>query len=231
MAITSLLIFLIVIVGGIFLFVSMQKQFGQKGTKLVIGSYLVILVLSVIVYYILPDNFFIPETVSDSGNAKRYEEIYSAAIEGKIDQVDGVKQKENWNLSYQDSELNITSIRDSNMFTVFERKDSDDETLELIYYVSDTKYNGVDFFDRLSSPTVSLVEDRLLITNPKEFEISLAGFHKEFVISQFKGDGLYDEFKFDIIDRPSDYQIMYIRIPKSLTLTGMDYVNFVGEEN
>lgn len=225
----------ILIFGVIFMFLYViQRNASFKGVRLVVSIYLGILLLATIVYYFLPDTHFVWNEQLETGKSPdweldRYDSFYNAAMDGTIADFEGVKKKDSWSFPYQEEELDISSMETLNIFTVFERKESNDETIELFYYVGNTVYNGIDTYENISGPSVLLQGHELRVDNPKEYQLTFASFHKDFVISQFKGNGLVDEFDYNEVDHPADFQVLYIKIPKDLTLTGMEHVNYVGE--
>ncbi|WP_010677511.1 hypothetical protein [Bacillus timonensis] len=208
-----------------------KKYTGAKSTKLLLGTYFSILVLAVIVYYCIPKSSFFPSE-GDTQNLT-YEQIHQAIDQETIEDIDAIKEKERWNIPFDQEELNIQDIEDNNMYTIFDRKENDDQTIDVIYYVANTNYNGYDFFEEIPLPLVSIEgEDHLMVNPPMDydFEIKLYSFHNDFVISQFRGGGLTEEFdrRFDE-DKPLNYDFLIIRIPKNLKLTGSEFVNFLGE--
>ncbi|MFS0862654.1 hypothetical protein [Fredinandcohnia sp. 179-A 10B2 NHS] len=231
MSILPILIFAV-----IFIFLYMiQRNASFKGVRLVVSIYMGILLLATILYYFLPDTHFVWNEQLDNGKSPqweldRYDAFYNAAMDGTIEDYEGVKKKETWSFPYQEKELDITSLDNLQIFTVFERKESNDDMIELAYYVGNTVYKGIDTYADLSGPSVLLQGQELRVDNPKEYQLTFASFHKDFVISQFKGNGIDEEFDYNEVDHPADFQVLYIKIPKDLTLTGTEFVNYVGDQ-
>lgn len=207
-----------------------KKFNGSKSTKLLVGTYFIILVVSVIVYYCIPKSSFF-SSESDTQNLT-FDQIHQEIEQGTFIDSESIKEKERWNVPFDEEELNVQYLENSNMYTLFDRKDQDDQTIEVIYYVANTNVNGYDFYEEIPLPIIS-IEGNHLIANPVmdyDNEVKLSSFHNDFVISQFKGGGITEEFdrSFDD-DKPINYDFLIIRVPKNLKLTGSEFVNFLGE--
>ncbi|WP_449539035.1 hypothetical protein [Ferdinandcohnia sp. Marseille-Q9671] len=208
-----------------------KKHKGVKSTKILLGVYFSILVASVIVYYLLPEEKFVSDTPNEHNHVKvNFEEIHNASRTGQFTDVEGVNEKNTWNLTYLENELDVSFLEDTNgMHTFFERKESMDETIEITYYVANTIIQGIDFFHQVPIPVISIEGDRLIVSNNGPQEVKFSSFHNEFVISQFKGGGLEQQFDdhFDEEFGPRGYQILHVKIPKNLELTGSEFIEYV----
>ncbi len=205
-----------------------KKSYGSKSTKLLIGSYFIILAVSVIVYYCIPKSSFF--STESSTQALTYEQIHQAIEQGTFKDVETIQEKGKWDFTFDRENLNVQYLDNINMFTIFDRKENNDQTIEVIYYLANTNFNGYDFYEEIPLPTVS-IEGNYLIANPAiNHEVKLYSFHNDFVISQFRGGGITEEFdnRHDD-DKPLNYEFIIIRVPKNLELTGSEFVNFLGE--
>ncbi|MCH1624089.1 hypothetical protein [Fredinandcohnia quinoae] len=225
----------IMLFGGILLCLYfIQKNAHFNGLKIVLGLYGAILLISVIVYYALPNDRFIADNIpqtkinQEEQSGVFYDTLFSGSIE-KLEDVDKINE---WNFSYDHDELNIAPLDNLNLFTIFERKESDDGQIDIVYYATNTNVYGIDFSKITPLPKISLEDERINIfyndENRNEFVIS--AFHNDFVLAQFKGGGVEDDFNYDYMERPLDSQAIYIKIPKNLKLTGSEYPNIVGED-
>ncbi|WP_077620813.1 hypothetical protein [Bacillus sinesaloumensis] len=221
-----LILFIAIIV---LLFVYMRKRLsGPKNTKAFLGIYFGILTVSVIVYYFIPTSSFVSEKPETKNIT--YQEVHEAIDSGRIKEVEAIREKERWTLPYSGNELNIETIENVNMLTIYEKKDTNDSTIEVIYYVANTNYNGYDFYSEIPSPFISIENNQLLAYPPTQYEIQLYSFHNNIVISQFRGGGITEEFDSSLNDdKPVNYDFLYIKVPKNLTLTGSEFINFIGE--
>lgn len=224
----------LLLIGGILLFLYfVQKNAHFNGLKLVLVGYSSILLLAVIVYYALPNSHFIADRLEqpDVDRDKLHETFYYSVTDGTIDQLDGVDKIREWNFAYQENELDIAQLDNLNMMTVFERKESDDGVIDVIYYATNTKLYGIDFASHASLPQVEIQNKNIKAFIPDEFanRFEISVFQNDFVLSQFKGGGI-GFFDHDTIERPLDDEAMYIKIPKNLKLTGSEYSNIVGED-
>lgn len=222
-------IIILFILAIILISVFFGKKFkGVKSTKILLGTYLIMLTVSVIVYYCIPASSF--ETSENSTQDLTYEQINQAIQQGTFENFEAIKEKEKWELPFDQDELNIQPLDNLNMQTVFDRNQNDDNIIEVIYYVANTNFNDYDFYEEIPSPTVSIENNHLLVISPMDYSIKLNSFHNDFVISQFKGGGIMDEFdnRFND-DKPLNYDFLLIRVPKNLEITGSEFVNFIGE--
>ncbi|RFB09640.1 hypothetical protein DZB84_24050 [Bacillus sp. HNG] len=221
-------IILVFIIALVFLTVFFGKKYtGSKLTKLLLGTYFIILVVAVIVYYCLPNSTI--DSV-ESPNMS-FEQIHQAIEQETFENVEAIKEKERWNIPFDQAQLNIQYLDNINMYTIFDQKENDDQTIEIIYYVANTQFNGYDFYDEIPTPTISIQGNSLIANPAMENEVKLHSFHNDFVISQFRGGGITDEFdeRFND-DKPLNYDFLIIRVPKNLELTGSEFVNFLGEQ-
>ncbi|MEH7235708.1 hypothetical protein [Bacillus sp. JJ1562] len=224
----ALILFIIAVV---LVSVFFGKKFnGAKSTKLLLGTYFIILTASVIVYYCIPkSSFFTSESHTQN---LTFEQIHQAIDQGTFKDVEAIKVKEKWNIPFDKDRLNIQYLENNNTSTYFDRKENDDQTIEVIYYVANTNYNGYDFYEEIPLPTVSIEGDHLVANSSMDYdnEVKLYSFHNDFVISQFRGGGMTEEFerRFDD-DKPLNYDFFIIRVPKNLELTGSEFAIFLGE--
>ncbi|MEH7224215.1 hypothetical protein V7112_10465 [Bacillus sp. JJ1566] len=205
-----------------------KKYTGVKSTKLLLGTYFIILTVSVIVYYCIPKSSL--HSYESNNQNLTFDQIFQAIEQGKIEDVDAIKEKERWNIPFDQDKLNIQHMENNNMTTLYDRKANDDQTIEVIYYVANTNFNGYDFYKEIPLPAVSIEGNYLMTYPPMNYEVKLYSFHNDFVISQFKGGGITDEFdrRFDD-EKPLNYEFLIVRVPKNLELTGSEFVNFIGE--
>ncbi|MEI2401211.1 hypothetical protein, partial [Paenibacillus phytohabitans] len=217
------------IIAAVLLTVFFGKKFnGTKSTKVLLGTYFIILVATVIVYYSIPQSSFFASE-SDTENLT-YDQIHQAIEQGKIENVEAIKEKERWNIPFEQKELNIQLFENNNMYAIFDRKENEDKTIEVIYYVANTNFNGYDFYEEIPVPSVTIEGNYLTAYPPTDNQVKLYSFHNDFVISQFRGGGITDDFERRYEDdKPLNYEFLIVRVPKSIELIGSEFVNFLGE--
>lgn len=222
------IIFLFIIAVILLSIFGSKKSYGTKSTKLLIGGYFIILAVSVIIYYCIPKSSFFSS--ENSTQALTYDQIHQEIEQGTFKDVEAIQEKGKWDFTFNKEKLNIQYLDNINMYTAFDRKENSDQTIEVIYYVANTNFNGYDFYEEIPLPTVSLEGNYLSADPSMNHEVKLYSFHNDFVISQFRGGGITDEFdsRHDD-DTPLNYEFLIIRVPKNLELTGSEFVNFLGE--
>lgn len=180
--------------------------------------YSVVLLLSVAVLYLLPQDGFAAST-----NTEALPDIHYAARIGKLDQMPGVFAKSNWSFDYQAAQLEIAA--DPNLLLWAQRKDTDNGKLEVVYYLAKSSLDGVDYTDKIKPPAVGLTGNRLTVTGPSPYQINLARFSKDFTVSQFSGEGLVQR-----AIGPSGQAVLFLRIPNNLNIdNAQKRIEFVGK--
>jgi hypothetical protein len=205
------------------------KYINRTGITWIIGIYVTLLVASVILFYSLPkEKFADVRTVSQEkiwAAERGYISFYDSAQKGAIHELEGVTRNGEWEFSYTDEKLQLIKGDTVTSIEVFaERKDTNDNKIEVSSYATDLMIEGVVIKDSLKPPGVELSGNNLRIIQPKITELKYAMFDKEFTISQFTSEP----------NKSVRYggnavmgnQILYLRIPKDLEVLGdIQFVN------
>ncbi len=189
----------------------------MRSVKWVFAVYAAVLLLSVVVLYMLPHEGFAVSNNDPAATA----DIFQAARTGTLELTPGVTAKGHWSFAYNAGRLEIAAEPDPVIWT--RRKDTDDGKIDVIYYVAKSSFDGVDYTDQIKSPTVKLVGNKLIITNPAPYQIDLARFAKDLTGVQFFGDR---------VNRPmmGPREVLFFQIPKSVNIDDTDKrIQFVGE--
>lgn len=198
-----------------------------KPTRFFIYGYASILLIALIVYYLLP-------TQPVEGNNNLYDmqalhqEIYTAASEGKIDQINEKYKNRKLEFAIPGEQLTITPTDPYYDITIFaERKDTNDGKIEVMSITTPLIIEGIDYTNTIKTLGISLDGDRLTLIYPEPTEIKLAVDSKEFTISQFTED-LESYNIMEPIFRNTG--IIYMEIPKDLQITNENemFLQYVG---
>lgn len=231
------LLFLIIIIAIIYAGVNAIKKgtFLQKlNLKLVLGIYGALLLVAVGFFYFLPIEESLNKVVENKEELAQAERagdlLMNAASEGKKiveENIDGVFIKKQWDFPYEGKELEITQVDEqySTAFVLVERKDVDDNQVEVTQYYTRTILENIELTDEIAPFTIELEEERLTISDTNVIDIEVGKFAKEFTISQFtsrNGIALFSD-----ANRIRGENVLYIRVPKSVEVEGA--VQFVWE--
>lgn len=198
-----------------------------KGIIWVFGGYIVILLFSVGLFFLIPEkNANSGEDISIKTVNKESRQLYEAAIDGRMDAIDGAYIKEQWTFDYTENQLVLeTPGNDVNGPSIFiERKKESDDTVDAIYYQIPSSIEGRKIAKPLT-PTVDLTKSALTIEKPEPVELEFTIFKEEFPITQFtEAEGMFDS------SIGLGMTLLYIRIPKDLDLKTDSYaVEYVDE--
>jgi hypothetical protein len=161
-------------------------------------------------------------------NDQTYPDYYDAAQKGKLAELDNIFEKKTWDFGYTDSELDL-SIEGNTHYTIFvERKEINDEVMEVKYYSSKAIVNGIDLTDKVEAPNIMLLERMMFIQSPEPIELNLALFKNEFTIRQFTEEDFFHPSHSFYSMREN---IIYIRIPSELKINEKQnsHILFLGE--
>lgn len=201
-----------------------NKRFG----KILLGSYFAIILISVIVYELLPVQASDIQPVNEEETEKITVKLYDAIFNGRTEEIDPAYIKDKWTLDYEGTELKI--FQAEGFFEgeiVVERKPKADGKIEGAYYGS-TIVGGVDMTKEISPPRIKLNGDNLeIIGTAGIVHLDYTFAKKEFVINQFTGENFiqthFDGFR--------NFQMLYLRIPSNLELINRQDlpIHYVGE--
>lgn len=70
-------------------------------------------------------------------------------------------------------------------------------------------------------------ENLLIVIEPEQYEVNMSAFRKDFVVSQFSGES--SEPDLDSFGEINGDQVLYFKIPISLVIDGMEYIQYIEE--
>jgi hypothetical protein len=202
--------------------------------KWILGTYGLILLVSVIVLYCIPNKNFLPFKSNDemNNNQTYSQDIVKAALVHEIDKTEGIYTVKKWSFDFPGKQLDLRSsiLRNSNLKIIAERKLKNDNKVDIIEYSTKVFFNNIDFTMSVKSPEIKLVGMDLKIVEAENYTINLSSFKKEFTSTQFMGYSSNQQT--NRIDLTWGSRILYIRIPKDMKLLD-SYLNiqYISESN
>jgi hypothetical protein len=143
-------------------------------------------------------------------------ELYEAAIQGKIENVDSKYMVKTRNFDYPEKQLNIEVDNEDFLSTsIFvERKTINDGKIEALHYQTGSGLNDMAISDLMQPLGINIDKNTLRLENPEKIKLEFSQFQQAFPISQFTGKGDFGDTN-NFIDGTS---ILYLKIPKDLEL-------------
>lgn len=215
-------------------FVSEQK------VKVIFLTYVGILLISTIVYTVLPkeyysleidgNNYEIDKRELEMGSIVKDEpDIYDAVMRDALDETEGIMKKETWEFPYDGNMLIVTENENFGTTIFLEEKETTDDQIEVAYYMTKPTVDGIDLSEQIKIPQIRLIEEQLQIYHPKRLEIKFHRFEKEAVIGQFFGEPWYDHFGYYNVITTGQH-MLYVKVPKSLKIKDDNvYIVYVSE--
>lgn len=223
--ITTIFLPVFIIIAVIFFVITSSRRrqvkreviFDRNKMKWLLGSYISILVIAAIVV-----NYI---SIEQSAPQKEDIDFYTMAIEGKIDQVDPVyiESKDEW--EYDKEELYFASAY-YGVPIVVERKEANDQLIEVVTYRGQFTLAGVDYTEYMNPIRTKLLVDTLTIMEPDYTDLQFAAVIKEFTITQF----MDERERMREIGSNHGNELIYIRIPKEMNFIHEDphgYIQYV----
>lgn len=206
-----------------------NKFTSNKGNKLVLASYVSILVISSVIYYLLPSEEFTYEKITKDELdevLEIYPKIYQGAEKGKITELAQTYEHIQRDFVFNDEQLIITLPTDYHELTIFIEKTSTlEEQIKVFQFVTPTIYNEIDFSDSMKPLQVKLEGNNLVIQGPGHTELNYASFSDEFTISQFQDDGNGSFASMEDISTIGS-SILYIQLANNIDLS-LDNIEFI----
>ncbi|WHY86908.1 hypothetical protein QNH39_03265 [Neobacillus novalis] len=221
-----LLITAMIIIGIVVLSTkAMKRTINRKGkisyshrVLWIFSGYVAILLICVVLAAIQPAKIVEGREKVDSGELESESlNLYEAVKEGKINQVDKKLIRKQWQFTVTGKKLSIAFDNDEyqNISIIVERKQTNDGTLEAVFYKTSSSVNGMEISELANPPGLTLTGDSLTIKNPKASKLAFTEFSSPFSVSQFTGEASLFDHDTDITHGQS---ILYLRIPKDLEL-------------
>lgn len=212
------LLFLLLIIIAFVAFSKVRISLGK--TRLVVGFYMVLLFVSVPVFYAIAEPGA-PEPVEVveigpgqySYHDSQINAFYDALHEGRLSEYEGAEIIVQWSFDYQAERLKITAPdyeRYSTLIAV-ERKDVRDGKLEVLSYAP----KSPNLLTVANPPDIRLKDNQLEIIQPERIHLEAVRFYHDFTMAQFTGMGFSttrtDHFFLDDT-------LLYLRIPEDLRI-------------
>lgn len=239
----ALLILLIVLV--ILSFFSMRvKDFikrthlGRKGSRWFFVLYGAVLVISIPIFFMIPEQGFLYREQGFAGAPEGYftgerVNIYAAAEENKLNETDGIMLLGKTNFTLPGEELLISYPGGFSDMPVFvRRKATGDGQITASFYATKTYYYGIDLSLKIKVPEMKVTGSKLEVGN-LENEISLVEFRKDLIAAQFADPDTTSQFQgpgFGSRHFETGQRILYMEIPSNVEIKSDQLgVQFIGE--
>ncbi|MFP7300289.1 hypothetical protein [Neobacillus niacini] len=190
-----------------------------------LGGYVAILLICTGVSPLLPNKDVNYKTLNNNQELeKESTELYEAAIEGNIDQIDKKFVSKEWSLDYGEKELTIATVNDELISTLVlvERKTVNDGKIEAIHYKTRSGVNNMEITELEKPIQIDLNGNTLTIGNPEKVKLKFSQYQQAFTLNQFTGEKTF---------RRSTHfyggtSILYLKIPKDLKLIDHSNLNY-----
>ena len=222
------MVVVVLLVATFFIVKKFTKSINHLNGKRIKGifiGYLAILFIAFVVFYMLPsgDSTYKEMSQKDINKAADHvDPLLNALSKDKLNQMENVYIKGNWNFTYNKNKLEIASSdsQNSGVWIFVKRKDTNDKKVEAVYYTTKTIIDRIDLTGKINSPKLALEGNRLNIIKPEPYEIKLIKYQKEFTVTQFsKGMGIESEESQENPSNVMGSSVFYIQIPKDVQLT------------
>jgi len=189
----------------------------NRSIRFIVIAYLAISILAVIIYYIMPKGNF--AQANTGVNLEQLENMKTGVVDDirlLADKNIGDKYNiESHSFNYEEKALEVIFKKEDQQVFI-NRKNSDDNKIEVYWYSGSMFVNGMDFANMIKGPSISLVDNKLIIECEKQ-RYNFTQFSKDVVINQFYE--VKDE-KDRVINGIFGSSIIYIKIPLNLKVLG-----------
>lgn len=190
--------------------------------QLLISIYFGILLVSLAVFFMIPNRNFVdlPGSVDPNALQKAEQaslELYSAASQGRLNQLDGVYVKEKWRFDFNGDTLEVVKLDGEyvNTMIVAKKKEISDGKIQITSYMTRIILEGLDFTEKINAPRVEMEGNKLKISDPVRFEIDLYRYD-DASITQFRGKrkARNSQGFQNVIGQ----QLLYLEVPRHVNL-------------
>lgn len=190
---------------------------GQK-IRFMFGVYLVVLLISVGLFFLIPDE----GKISEPKVNHNFHYMYDKVMDGHVSAIDQDRITKQWHFDYDGDELMMKAANnDMNGISIFvEKKKENDGKIDVLFYQTPTYVEGIDVTDQVKPPLVDLSSGALSVAKPRLQELKFTSFKQEFSISQFTGE---DWFRMGDTFIRGDH-LLYIRVPNDLKIHQDHYI-------
>lgn len=220
------IVFFLLLISLIIFIKYISGKMHHKKLKWILGGYIAILLISFIVVHVLPKGDFLNEkAVEQNGEReidREYQDFYSAAEEGRLDQIESAHKNKEWNFEYIEEQLEIVIVdrENFNIRVIVKNKDIYDNMIEVASYTGRSIMNGIEYTDKVKPPEVTLEGNRLKIANPESLKIELARFDRDLTAKQFFPEGDNNNYMGSVNIFHVGPPVLYIQVPKNVQVEG-----------
>ncbi|WP_045514886.1 hypothetical protein [Neobacillus niacini] len=195
---------------------SMKNFFSGNRIRWILVGYISILIICTGLSPLLPKGEITYKEVDVNQLERDSRELYEAAIQGNIENVDSKYILKTWNLDYSEKQLNIAVTNEEflNAVIIVERKNDNDGKIEAAFYKTGSSINDMAISELDKPLRMEMGKNTLRLQNPEKLKLEFSQFQHAFPINQFTGKG-------DFSDSNNFYEgtsILYLKIPNDLEL-------------
>lgn len=196
---------------------SSKVLFSGNRIRWIFVGYLSILLLCSGLSPLLPKGEISYQKVDVNQLERDSNELYKAAIQGKIENVDSKYIVKTRKFDYSEKQLNIAVVNEDFLSaSIFvERKTTNDGKIEALHYQTGSGLNQMTISDLMQPLKINIDKNTLILENPEKLKLEFSQFQQAFPINQFTGKGDFSDMN-NFYDGTS---ILYLKIPKDLELT------------
>ncbi len=197
-----------------------RGKIGRNKTSWVVRGYFISLFIAVGAYFFIviyndlgQANF--DEITDNQAEYPIYYDFGDIIKRGELDTTEGIIKDKDWTFDMQTDRLVIHLSASHTIFV--ERVPNLEQTVEVSNYKTRSQMMGIDITDRILAPNVEFIKDTLLIEQ-RQNRIEGAGFTGSFVDSQFTNKQAGEFGGSMSMHMHRGQQVVYIRVPESITL-------------
>ncbi|MCR6545674.1 hypothetical protein NVS47_09165 [Dehalobacterium formicoaceticum] len=214
-----------------------KRRWGRNTGKWILVTYCGVMLASVVVLYLIPDQGFlypakevpyqvkeVPYQIGDqeysNENIKSIEiiesidiDIFQAIQENKLDQESGIYLQEEKSFAFSEEELGLTF--NEYLPVIVKRKAQNDGQIDTAYYTTKSYIRGFDLSDRIKPPTIELIGEKLYVTSQLT-EIKIAEVEDDPIVNQFLGQNSWED-KWNIVTNWGE-RALYLEIPRDVQI-------------
>ncbi len=220
------IVFFLLLIGLIIFIKYISGKMHYKKLKWILGGYIAILFISFIVVHMLPKGNFLNEKAMEQNGEREiswgYQDFYSAAEEGRLDQIESAHKNKEWSFEYIGEQLEIVIVdrENFNIRVIVKNKDIYDNMIEAASYTGRSIMNGIEYTDKVKPPEVTLEGNQLKIAKPESSMIELARFDRDLTVKQFFPGGDNNNYMGSVNISHIGPPVLYIQVPKNVQVEG-----------
>lgn len=189
----------------------------NRHISFIVIVYIAVNILGLIIYYIMPKENF--AQANTGVNLEQLENMKTGVVDDirlLADKNIGDKYNiKSHSFNYEEKALEVIFKKEDQQVFI-NRKNSDDNKIEVYWYSGSMFVNGMDFANMIKGPSISLVDNKLIIECEKQ-RYNFNQFSKDVMITQF----YENKDKKDRVSTGSfGSGIIYIKIPLNLKVLG-----------